>query len=252
MALIQFTRNFNDESTGRGFQFVFMCDRCGNGYRTRFQPSATGAISGALDAAGSLLGGLFYRAADAGRAVHSAAWEKAHDAAFEKAVQEAMPHFHKCKRCGPWVDDDCWNTPRNLCKGCAPDLRRNSPPRRLGGSAGWEKARRSATSASTFKETIVASCPHGAAVSVASSAWSAASRSRPSFAWSAARSWRRVQFCAECGARQGKRPCAATGDAFLPEHLTSRPPSIAAGALFSVQEQGRQFLTLGWHITGYD
>src|SRR5690606_18652492 len=122
MSLIQFTRNFDDESTDRGFQFVFMCDRCGNGFRTRFQPSATGAVSGALDAAGSLLGGLLYRAADAGRAVHSAAWEKAHDAAFERAVQEATPHFHKCKRCGHWVDDDCWNQPRNLCKDCAPDL----------------------------------------------------------------------------------------------------------------------------------
>ncbi|HLV45263.1 MAG TPA: zinc ribbon domain-containing protein [Aggregatilineales bacterium] len=168
MSLIQFTRNFDDESTDRGFQFVFMCDRCGNGFRTRFQPSATGAVSGALDAAGSLLGGLLYRAADAGRAVHSAAWEKAHDAAFERAVQEATPHFHKCKRCGHWVDDDCWNQPRNLCKDCAPDLQEEFSAAQV--EAAVMDAREKAqsidyVSADTFKETIVASCPHcGAAV----------------------------------------------------------------------------------------
>jgi len=192
MALIQFTRNFNDESTERGFQFVFMCDRCGNGYRTRFQPSATGAISGALDAAGSLLGGLFYRAADAGRAVHSAAWEKAHDAAFEKAVQEAMPHFHKCKRCGQWVDDDCWNAPRNLCKGCAPDLQEEFSAAQVEAAVldAREKAREvSYVSESTFKETIVASCPHcGAAVSGGK------------FCMECGQPLAAKKFCVECGA----------------------------------------------------
>ena len=42
MALIQFTRNHNDHSTDKGFQFEFFCDRCGNGFMTEFQPSAMG------------------------------------------------------------------------------------------------------------------------------------------------------------------------------------------------------------------
>ena len=37
MALIQFTKNHSDHSTDRGFQFEFFCDKCGNGYMTRFQ-----------------------------------------------------------------------------------------------------------------------------------------------------------------------------------------------------------------------
>jgi rRNA maturation endonuclease Nob1 len=29
MALIQFTRNYRDDSTDRGFQFEFFCTKCG-------------------------------------------------------------------------------------------------------------------------------------------------------------------------------------------------------------------------------
>src|SRR5262245_58006052 len=122
MALIQFTRNYHDLSTDTGFQFEFFCDRCGNGYQTEFQASALGTVTNALDAAGNLFGGFFGSAASAARNVRSAAWEKAHDHAFAASIEEAKPHFHKCKRYGHWVDGDCWNTERNLCKDCAPDL----------------------------------------------------------------------------------------------------------------------------------
>ena len=37
----QFTRNYNDLSTNKGFQFEFCCDRCGTGFRTKFKSSAT-------------------------------------------------------------------------------------------------------------------------------------------------------------------------------------------------------------------
>jgi hypothetical protein len=33
MALIQFTRNYQDLSTDQGYQFEFSCDRCGNGVK---------------------------------------------------------------------------------------------------------------------------------------------------------------------------------------------------------------------------
>jgi len=120
---IQFTRNYTDESTERGFQFEFFCDRCGTGYRTRFQPSALGTVSGALDAAGSLFGGIFGQAADLGERVRSASWEKAHDDAFVKATEELKPDFIQCPRCSSWVcRERCWNSGKGLCKNCAPDL----------------------------------------------------------------------------------------------------------------------------------
>jgi len=123
MGLIQFVSNYKDESTDRGFQFEFLCDRCGTGYRTSFRPSATGIASEALDVASGLLGGVLGKVASVGDRVHSAAWESAHDDAFSDAVEQARPHFRQCPRCSQWVClKSCWNESRGLCKECAPDL----------------------------------------------------------------------------------------------------------------------------------
>jgi hypothetical protein len=120
---IAFTRNYTDHSTSQGFQFEFHCDRCGTGYRTRFQASALGTISSALNAASSMFGGLLGRAADLGERARSATWEKAHDDAFVAAMEELRPDFVQCPRCSGWVcRKSCWNNGKGLCKGCAPDL----------------------------------------------------------------------------------------------------------------------------------
>ena len=122
MSKIEFTRNYSDLSTNQGFQFEFFCDRCGTGYRTRFQPSVVGGVSSALDAASSLFGGVLGRAADLGERARSATWEKAHDQAFIKATEELKSDFIQCPRCMAWVcRKGCWNTQKGLCKNCAPD-----------------------------------------------------------------------------------------------------------------------------------
>lgn len=121
--VIEFSGSFDDLSTERGFQFEFNCDRCGVGFRTEFQAYAVGMLSGALDTAGGLLGGILGSAADVGEQVRSAGWQKAHDKAFEKSWQSMKPEFAQCPRCSVWVcRKSCWNTKRGLCKGCAPDL----------------------------------------------------------------------------------------------------------------------------------
>lgn len=120
---IQFTRNYSDHSTDRGFQFEFHCDRCGTGYRTEFKASATGTITSVLDAVGSVFGGVFGTAADLGERARSATWQKARDDAFQDAVEELKPHFIQCPRCSSWVcRKSCWNQKKGLCKHCAPDL----------------------------------------------------------------------------------------------------------------------------------
>ena len=120
---IEFTNNYSDLSTNQGYQFEFYCNRCGSGYRTHFKPSITGTVSGAMDAANSLFGGFFGKAADLSERVRSASWEKAHDEAFQNAIEELKPDFIQCPRCSSWVcRRNCWNTQRGLCKGCAPDL----------------------------------------------------------------------------------------------------------------------------------
>jgi len=120
---MEFASNYSDLSTDKGFQFEFNCNRCSNGFRTRFQPWVVGSVSGVLDAAGSLLGGVFSSAADVGERVRSAGWQKAHDEAFAAAVAEMRPNFIQCPRCSQWVcRKSCWNAKRGLCKECAPDL----------------------------------------------------------------------------------------------------------------------------------
>jgi len=123
MEPIEFTRNYTDHSTDRGFQFEFHSDRCGNGYRTEFQAWALGTASGALDAASSLFGGVFSQAANLGERARSAQWQQARDAAMIQAVEQIKPNFLQCPRCSSWVcRKSCWNQARGLCKNCAPDL----------------------------------------------------------------------------------------------------------------------------------
>ena len=123
MEEIEFTSNYHDRSTDNGFQFEFYCNRCSNGYRSRFQPWAAGTASSALNAASSLFGGVFGQAANAASQARSATWQQARDSAFRKASVEIRPQFIQCPRCNRWVcRKRCWNEARGLCKDDAPDL----------------------------------------------------------------------------------------------------------------------------------
>lgn len=163
---IQFTRNYSDQCTNKGFQFEFYCDRCGSGFRTQFKPFLLGTATTALDAANSLFGGVFGRAADMTERARSAAWEKAHDTAFVEAMEELKPDFIKCPRCQSWVcKSDCWNVKKGLCKQCAPDLGVEMAAAQASRSVEevWAHAKMSAEdkqlSEGNWRETIVASCP---------------------------------------------------------------------------------------------
>jgi len=123
MGLIQFTRNYEDLSTDRGYQFKFLCDKCGNGYMTQFQISSIGVVSDIARTAGNIFGGVFGRIGSSTYDVQRAVGGKAHDEALRKAVEEAKGHFHQCGRCGKWVCPEvCWNQSRGLCEECAPDV----------------------------------------------------------------------------------------------------------------------------------
>lgn len=163
---IQFTRNYSDQCTNKGFQFEFYCDRCGSGFRTHFKPFALGTATTALDAANSLFGGVFGRAADLAERGRSAAWEKAHDTAFVDAMNELKPDFVQCPRCSSWVcKASCWNTKKGLCKQCAPDMGVEMSAAQASRSVEevWAHAKMSEEdkklSEGNWRETIVASCP---------------------------------------------------------------------------------------------
>lgn len=120
---IEFGGNYDDLSTDKGYQFEFHCQRCGKGFRTKFQTSVTGVAASALEAASGLFGGLLGGAARIGESVRSSAWEKGHDTAFEAAWEEVKDNFYLCPKCSQWVcKKGCVNTKKGLCKECAPDL----------------------------------------------------------------------------------------------------------------------------------
>jgi len=194
---IEFTRNYSDLSTDRGFQFEFVCDRCGTGYRTRFQPSTVGMVSGALDAASSLFGGFLGRAADLGERARSATWQKAHDEAFGKAVQEVKPDFVQCPRCSSWVcRKSCWNNDKGLCKECAPDLgvemaaaQADRTVEEIWAHSKMAEADREMLKEKSWREGVRATCPKCNAPLAG-----------------------HVKFCPECGTKiQGEAHCAGCG-----------------------------------------
>jgi hypothetical protein len=123
MPNIPFTSNYQDLSSQRGFQFKFMCVKCGNGYMSTFEANKLGAASAAANVAASLLGGIFGRAAQTTDQLQSMVAGSQHDSALDAAVREISPIFKQCTRCGSWVCEPvCWNKKAGLCESCAPDL----------------------------------------------------------------------------------------------------------------------------------
>ena len=123
MATIEFTGNYQDLSSDKGYQFKFFCEKCGNGYMSSFQASKLGMAASAVEVANSLFGGIFGCAAAGAYEVQRAVGGQAHDQALGEAVDEIRPKFKQCTRCGNWVCEPvCWNHKAGLCETCAPDL----------------------------------------------------------------------------------------------------------------------------------
>lgn len=118
--MIQFVNNYQDLSTDKGYQFKFFCDKCGNGYMSKYQASYIGMAGSFLNAASNLLG-WGHSAGNSAYEVQRAVGGSAHDTALQAAIEEGKQHFHQCSRCGKWVcPEACWNEASNQCEACAP------------------------------------------------------------------------------------------------------------------------------------
>jgi membrane protease subunit (stomatin/prohibitin family) len=211
---IEFVSNYSDLSTDKGFQFEFNCDRCSNGFRTRFRPWTVGSVSSVLDAAGSLLGGVFNTAADVGERVRSAGWQKAHDDAFQESVQEIRSSFIQCPRCSQWVcRKSCWNSKRGLCKECAPDLGVEMSAAQASRSVEevWAHAKMAEEdkklAEGNWRETIVASCPKCGAPQATNAKFCPECGTKIKAAEQCSQCGAKLtagaKFCPECGAKAG-------------------------------------------------
>jgi hypothetical protein len=125
--MIGFTDNYRDHSSQDGYQFEFVCERCGNGYTSSFKRSISGFGGKLLRMGGDLIGGEWGRKAS--EIGYDATWMRdghrgpAWDKALREAVEEMQPYFQQCHRCGDWMCDRvCWNAERGLCTTCAPKL----------------------------------------------------------------------------------------------------------------------------------
>jgi hypothetical protein len=132
-----FTKNYTDKSTDAGFEFVFLCDICQDGYKSSFIASdtykkkkGTKLLGQAASIGGSLMGGKASRVGNAGSQAGNAAssqfegmtpeWHKEHEQAFDRAQNESKVHFHRCPACTKYACDQCWNEDATLCTDCAP------------------------------------------------------------------------------------------------------------------------------------
>jgi hypothetical protein len=135
MSLKPFTDNYADNSTEAGFQFTFFCDHCQEGYKSEFIESKTykkGKLFGGLGRAISLgasilgnsnLGHSVERGSDLlSERFHgmSPEWQKEHEGAMERAMNEAKGHFHRCPKCTRWICENDWNEQEGLCIQDAP------------------------------------------------------------------------------------------------------------------------------------
>lgn len=210
MGLIQFTKNHEDLSTDKGFQFKFFCDKCGNGYLSSFQMSALGTGGALLRGLGSFFGGAG-KVGDSAYQIQRAVGGPAHDAAIKKAVEEAKPHFRSCTRCGQWVcPEQCWNAKRGLCEACAPDLEEEMAAAQASVQKDqvWEKMKEvDHTEGLNFKADAVALCPkcnaktQGAKFCPECGVKLSAKTECPKCGTQAAEG---TKFCPECGQKFGK------------------------------------------------
>ncbi len=208
MSMTAFTRNYHDHSNDQGFQFEFLCDKCGNGWRSGFQTNTVGIAASIFRVAGSLFGGGFNNAANAGQAAKDMLRGKAWDDAFGAAVGEGKARFKQCTRCGRWVCPDvCWNVERSLCDECAPKLQQEMAAAQAQAAKNqvWTKAAEvDQTEAADLSKKATVACPHCGAPSSGGKFCGECGKPYQSASENCAKCQAKIgakaKFCPECGA----------------------------------------------------
>jgi hypothetical protein len=182
-----FTNNYRDLSDENGYQFEFVCDICGSGYRSEFQRSALGSAGSVISGASNVLGGL-WGAAGAARNAKDFVDRGARDEALKKAADELLPFFTQCPRDHRWVDEKCWNEARGLCVSDAPKL------------AAEMEAERAQVEISQMRQAM-----QGEQV------FSGDLSARETVCTSCGKPVGSEKFCSNCGAPTGQAKCAGCG-----------------------------------------
>ena len=139
--------NYRDVSTpsgdvGAGFQFEFVCESCGDTWKSPFKPYRAGQAAGLLRRFGylfnefykiSALTDLIYKAGRASGTTVEATGSKAKVAALEEAQALAAQRYDKCVSCHTMVCGNCYNESSRMCLKC--EARDDGHAARAGGNA---------------------------------------------------------------------------------------------------------------------
>lgn len=124
-----------------GFQFEFVCDSCGDTWKSPFKPYRQGQVAGVFRSIAAVFGEFYKIGAitdmmgKVQRASGTSANESsrtAKQAALEEAQALAEQRYHRCPGCKTTVCDNCWNESRELCVRC---LKSESDSRGSGSSS---------------------------------------------------------------------------------------------------------------------
>ncbi|MGZ5183924.1 MAG: double zinc ribbon domain-containing protein [Caldimonas sp.] len=124
--------NYRDISTnpgdiGAGFQFEFVCECCGETWKTPFKPYRAGQAAGIFRRFGyifnefariSVVSDLIFKAGRATGTSVEVSGSKAKVAALEEALALAADRYNKCGNCRTLVCGNCWNESDQLCIKC--------------------------------------------------------------------------------------------------------------------------------------
>ena len=230
MAMQSFTRNYKDNSTETGFEFVFNCDSCADGSQTQFVECKSARKGNFLRSltegigAGARMVGLHDLAYGLERGGDlatrqfegmSAEWHKEHETAFKNAMNEAKEQFHRCQGCNSYVCDACFNEEEGLCVICAP--RENTAVSKARSRRRVDEINEMADTTNVFKgkvdarQIICPKCgkPVGQGKFCANCGASAGLMLCPKCG---AENQQGTKFCSECGQKLGGKPkCPSCG-----------------------------------------
>ncbi|MEY2421284.1 MAG: hypothetical protein QOI95_1351 [Acidimicrobiaceae bacterium] len=126
--IIAFTDNIRDLSNAEGYQFEFVCERCGNGYRSPYIRDVKERGRGFLRAASSMFGDRVESLGKLSNAAEALQYDRGtnspqKDKAMKQAVEAVKDQFKQCRGCGNWVCVPvCWNHDIGQCLTCSPSV----------------------------------------------------------------------------------------------------------------------------------
>ncbi|MHB8567760.1 MAG: zinc ribbon domain-containing protein [Nitrososphaerales archaeon] len=197
--LQSFTRNYEDKSNENGFQFIFKCDVCGDGYESGFIGSKAAKKKSFFNKVsqfgGAVSNNAYLAGALGGQAYQTPEWNKERETAFQQASNEGMSHFQRCPRCHKYVCDADWNDGSGLCSNDAPMVASevNAASAQTAKDQIWEQAKTKPMYSGDLsaQQTV---CPSCGKVSGGG------------------------KFCNNCGTQLGMKKCAGCG--------TENPPTV--------------------------